>query len=109
MQKRKKALIAGAGIIAALTAGAGIAAGGPSGASGRDSEVPINGSALVRASAVALRHTGQGRVTDTEVGDEDSYYEVEVHLDDGTEVDVQLDAAFKVVGNDGPDKVGTSD
>jgi len=36
-------------------------------------------------------------VTDTEVGDEDSYYEVEVTLGDGSQVDVQLDKAFKVV------------
>jgi len=109
MDKRKKVLIAGAAVIGALTVGAGIAAGGASVASGSDNEAPIRGSALTRASAVALDHTGQGRVTDTEVGDEDSYYEVEVRLDDGSEVDVQLDAAFKVVGNDGPDKAGTSD
>jgi hypothetical protein len=40
----------------------------------------------------------------TEVGDEESYYEVEVTLDDGTQVDVQLDADFQVVGSeaDGP-------
>ena len=36
-------------------------------------------------------------VTETEVGDEESYYEVEVTLDDGTQVDVQLDRSFKVV------------
>ena len=42
---------------------------------------------------------GGGKVTETEVGDEDSYYEVEVTLDDGTQVDVQLDEDFKVVGN----------
>ena len=31
------------------------------------------------------------------MGDEDSYYEVEVTLDDATEVDVQLDKDFQVV------------
>ena len=35
----------------------------------------------------------------TEVGDEESYYEVEVTLDDGTQVDVQLDRDFQVVGS----------
>ena len=39
-------------------------------------------------------------VTDTEVGDEDSYYEVEVTLDDGSQVDVQLDEGFNVVGGE---------
>ena len=36
-------------------------------------------------------------MTDTEVGDEDSYYEVEVTLADGRQVDVQLDENFNVV------------
>ncbi len=52
---------------------------------------------MERASRAALAHTGEGRVTETEVGDEDSYYEVEVTLDDGHQVDVQLDEAFRVV------------
>ena len=34
------------------------------------------------------------------MGDEESYYEVEVTLDDGTQVDVQLDQSFKVVGGE---------
>lgn len=62
-------------------------------------ETPITGAELERASAVALAHTGGGRVTETEVGDEDSYYEVEVTLDDGRQVDVQLDRNFNVVGS----------
>jgi hypothetical protein len=36
-------------------------------------------------------------VTDTEVGAEDSYYEVEIAFDDGTRVDVRLDESFAVV------------
>ena len=63
-----------------------------------DSETPITGPALEKASEAALAHTGGGTVTDTEIGDEESYYEVEVTLDDGTQVDVQLDEAFNVVG-----------
>ena len=50
-----------------------------------------------RASAAALAYTGGGRVTETEEGDEDSYYEVEVTLPDGRQVDVQLDKDFNVV------------
>ena len=53
--------------------------------------------ALERASATALSATGGGNVTDTELGDELSFYEVEVTLDDGRQVDVQLDESFTVV------------
>ena len=73
---------------------------------GDDSEPPITGDALARATQAALAQTGGGTVSDTEVGDEDSYYEVEVTLDDGSQVDVQLDDGFQVVGgetdDDGP-------
>jgi uncharacterized membrane protein YkoI len=61
---------------------------------------PITGADLERASEAALAHTGEGRVTDTEVEDEESYYEVEVTLDDGSQVDVQLDEDFNVVGDE---------
>ena len=60
----------------------------------------IGGSALDKASAAALAHTGGGQVTETEVGDEESYYEVEVSRDDGSQVDVQLDRSFQVVGDE---------
>jgi len=63
-------------------------------------DIPITGPDLERASAVALEFTGEGRVSDTEVEDEESYYEVEVTLDDGSEIDVQLDETFVVVGTD---------
>jgi hypothetical protein len=68
--------------------------------SGDDSEPALTGDALTRASQVALAYTGGGRVTDTEAGDEESYYEVEVTLDDGSMVDVQLDRDFNVVGDE---------
>jgi uncharacterized membrane protein YkoI len=63
-------------------------------------DVPIVGPDLDRATAAALAYLGEGRVTATEVGDEESYYEVEVTLDDGREVDIQLDEAFNFVGTD---------
>ena len=65
-----------------------------------DSEAPITGSALEQAEAAALEHLGEGTVSDTEVGDEESYYEVEVTLDDGSETDVQLNRDFDVVGEE---------
>ena len=61
---------------------------------------PITGPDLERASAAALAYVGEGRVTETEIEDEESYYEVEVTLDDGRQIDVQLDEAFNVVGTD---------
>lgn len=79
--------------VATLTA----ATAGTVAATGDDTEAPITGPALEHAQAAALDHTGEGRVTATEVGDEDSYYEVEVTLDDGSQVDVQLDRDFTVV------------
>jgi hypothetical protein len=64
-----------------------------------ENDTPITGPALARAEAAALAHTGGGRVTETEAGDEDSYYEVEVTMPDGRQVDVQLDENFVVVGS----------
>lgn len=96
MNTRTKLIVAGAAATVALGAAVGIAA---AGTGGDDPESPITGAALDRASAAALAETGGGRVTETEVGDEESYYEVEVTLDDGSQVDVQLDRDFHVVGS----------
>jgi uncharacterized membrane protein YkoI len=68
-----------------------------------EQEHPITGADLEQASAAALAHTGEGRVSGTEVGDEESYYEIEVTLDDGSQVDVQLDEQFNVVGDERDD------
>ena len=84
-------------VAAVITVVAAVAAGFAVAGSRDDHEQPITGSALVRASEAALAETGQGRVTETEVGDEDAYYEVEVTLPDGREVDVHLDRSFAVV------------
>jgi len=64
--------------------------------SATDPSTPINGSALEKAKAAALEATGGGRVTGTEVRDEEGYYEVEVVRNDGSQVDVHLDRAFNV-------------
>ena len=70
---------------AAVAIGTGIAAAQPDDGEGS----PITGEALAKASQAALAFTG---------------YEVEVTLADGSQVDVQLDDAFVVVGSktDGP-------
>jgi uncharacterized membrane protein YkoI len=92
-----------AAVIAALVVGISAVGGGTALAAGGDdaTDTPITGSALEQAKAAALAHTGQGKVTETEVGDEESYYEVEVTLDNGNQVDVQLDKSFNVVGSEG--------
>lgn len=97
MQRTIKWIAGGAAAVAVVGTAAGMAA------SGDDDESPITGEALDRASAAALDHTGGGEVTETEVGDEDSYYEVEVSLDDGSQVDVQLDEDFDVVDSSADD------
>jgi hypothetical protein len=80
---------------AAVAIGTGIAAAQPDDGEG----TPITGDALAKASQAALAFTQGGTVTGTEVGDEESLYQVEVTLGDGSQVDVQLDQNFAVVGN----------
>jgi uncharacterized membrane protein YkoI len=92
---RRPIIIAAAVVIAAAGATAAAAAGGDDDATDR----AITGGALDRAKAAALADT-PGKVTETEVGDEESYYEVEVTRADGSQVDVQLDRNFRVVGSE---------
>jgi len=109
MGKRTRSILVGGALVLGGLGGAAVVA-GSAGAQGHqlpdadDSnegpDIPITGADLERASAVALDFTGGGRVTDSEVEDEESYYEVEVTLDDGSEIDVQLDEEFLVVGTD---------
>ncbi len=90
-------------VLGALGAGAVIAGGtGVAVASGSGdddgTDVPITGNALTKASEVALGATGGGKVTETEVGDEEGAYEVEVTLPDGSQTDVHLDERFQLLG-----------
>jgi hypothetical protein len=98
--KRKTLLSAGAALagVAALVGGGIAVAASSSEDTPPETEISITGDALERASSVALEVVGEGSVTDTEIGDEESLYEVEVTLPDGTQVDVQLDASFRLVG-----------
>lgn len=106
MQRRTKVLLAGIAVVGSVAAGTSIAIAGSSDDDG--TEVPITGGDLERASAAALAHTGEGRVSGTEAGDEESAYEVEVTLDDGSQVDVQLDESFAVVSTE-PESGGEAD
>ena len=78
-------------VVGAISAGFAIAAGG-------DDDKPLTGSNLQKATAAALAHTGGGTVVETEVGDDGAAYGVEVRLDDGRVVEVNLDESFDVIG-----------
>jgi len=91
-RKRTVVITITAALLALVGVGAAVATGDDDA-----SDRPIEGPAAQRAEEAALAETGGGRVTGTEVGDEDSYYEVEVTLEDGSQVDVQLDRDFQVV------------
>jgi uncharacterized membrane protein YkoI len=109
MRDKLKGILIAVGAVAALAVGGAALAGATGGGDDDGSERSIRGSALDKASAAALEHTGGGRVSETEAGDEESYYEVEVTRSDGSQVDVQLDRDFNVVGGEADDDGGSGD
>ena len=87
-------------IAAALLVAAGVAGIAIATTQDDDESTPITGEDLSKASAAALQHTGGGTVTDSEIGDEEGYFEVEVTMPDGREIDVHLDQNFNVIGSE---------
>jgi hypothetical protein len=88
-----KTLLIAAAVAMLLLVGAGVAY-----ATGSDSgEQQATGAGIEKAKSVALDQTNGGRVTGTEVGDEEGYYEVEVTREDGSQVDVHLDRNFNIL------------
>jgi hypothetical protein len=107
---RRKTKIAIATTVLAGGAVAGTAAFAVAGGADDDTtQAPITGPALEKATAVALKHTGGGRVAGTEAGDEEGFYEVEVILDNGSQVDVHLDEAFNVISPEGDNESEADD
>ncbi len=96
MNRRTKLLIVAGTIAVAAAVPAAAFAGG--GIGGNDIDNAITGPDLAQATDAAISHVGSGTVADTEM--ENGSYEVEVLLDDGTEVEVLLDASFNVIGSD---------
>jgi uncharacterized membrane protein YkoI len=88
------------GVVVALGAGGAAIAGAAGGGDDDARDRAIQGPALERAKAAALRATDGGRVTETEAGDEEGAYEVEVTRADGSQVDVHLDRSFNVIGTE---------
>ncbi|WP_104087986.1 hypothetical protein [Cryobacterium sp. N19] len=92
--KTKNILIATAAGIVLLLGGAGIALA----VSDNNNDGPLTGETLDRASNAAIAEVGSGTVTNADRNDDGgSAYDLEVRLDDGTTVDVELNDAFDVV------------
>jgi Peptidase propeptide and YPEB domain len=105
MNRRTKLGVAGAAAVLVIGAGSflGIAA-----ATGGDDE-PLSGETRDRAVAAALASTGGGTVTETEAGDDGATYEVEVRKADGSQVEVQLNSDFGVIGSEADDDGGAGE
>jgi hypothetical protein len=83
-------------VIGGVSAGIAIAAGG-------EDEQPLTGSTLQRATGAALAHTGGGTVVETESGDDGAVYSVEIRRENGSQVEVNLDTDFNVIGSEADD------
>jgi uncharacterized membrane protein YkoI len=90
-------------LIVACVLALGAISGGIAIAAGGGDEKPLTGSTLEQATAAALAHTGGGTVVETETGDDGAAYGVEIRLADGTQVEVDLDENFKVIGRETDD------
>ncbi|WP_051973324.1 PepSY domain-containing protein [Cryobacterium sp. MLB-32] len=94
MNTKIVAIAIGAALVAAL-AGAGIALAVTNLSDDNDT---LTGDTLQRASAAALAETGAGTVTSAERTDDGGpEYNLEVRLENGDEVDVELNGSFDVV------------
>jgi len=101
LMKRTTKLVAGTAVtVLAIGGGVTYTLAGSGDDDDDEVERAITGADLDKASEAALAHTGEGTVTGSEVEDEESFYEIEVTLDDGSQVDVQLDEQFNVVGDE---------
>ena len=98
MKRKTKFIAGGVGAVALIGGGTAIAVAG-----GVDDDTPLTGTTLDKAVAAALEETGGGTVTETEAGDDGAAYSVEVQLEDGSQVEVNLDEDFKVIGQEADD------
>ncbi len=96
-----KTLLIVAAVATVLLVGAGVAFATGSGDDDSSEQQQATGHGIEKAKSVALDHTNGGRVTGTEVGDEEGYYEVEIIREDGSQVDVHLDRDFNILSAPG--------
>jgi len=100
MNDKLKGVLITTGVVAAMCVGGAAIAGAAGGEGERENgapDKPIAGDARSKAVSAALEHTGGGKATETEVGDEEGAYEVEVTRAGGGQVDVHLNSDFKVI------------
>jgi len=108
MNRRTKWLAGG--VLALTMVGAGVGIGlaetnteAGDEAEGTDSDQPLTGTDRERAEAAALDSVGGGTVIETEIGDDGAAYGVEIRRDDGSQVEVNLDESFTVIGTEADD------
>ncbi|HYN52648.1 MAG TPA: PepSY domain-containing protein [Thermoleophilaceae bacterium] len=101
MKDKLKGVFIAIAAVAVLAVGGTAIAGAAGGGDDDATDKAISGQALDRASSAALAETGGGKVSETEVGDEEGAYEVEVTRADGSQVDVHLDKGFNVLSSVG--------
>jgi uncharacterized membrane protein YkoI len=98
MDRKRRWIAGGTLAVVVVAGGTGLAI-----ASAGDDDHPLSGSALDRATAAALAHTGGGTVIESEVGDDGAAYDVEIRLANGSTVEVQLDGQYQVIGREADD------
>ncbi|AUZ35632.1 hypothetical protein C3B78_15010 [Arthrobacter sp. PGP41] len=100
---RKILLLTGVAAAAAAISGASIATAGTT----PGDDQPLTGNALQQASDAAIARTGPGTVISAETdNDPNTSYEVDVQLNNGTRVEVELDGSFQVVSEGRDDDPG---
>ena len=105
MNRRTIWIAAGVTALAIAIGGVGMALAN----GGNDSDAPLTGNDLDRATQAALEHTGGGTVLESEVGDDGAAYSVEIKRADGSVVEVQLDESFNVTGDEADDDGSADD
>jgi uncharacterized membrane protein YkoI len=98
------AVLALVGLMAiSVLAGSGEALATVAEAAGGDDDRPISGEARDKCIAAALAEHPGGTVTETEADDDGAAYEVEVRLEDGSQVEVNLNRDCQVIGQEADD------
>jgi hypothetical protein len=72
-------------------------------AAGDDGDRPISGEARDKCIAAALAEHPGGTVTETEADNDGAAYEVEIRLEDGSQVEVNLNRDCQVIGQEADD------
>jgi uncharacterized membrane protein YkoI len=98
------AVLALVGLMAILVlAGSGGALATVAEAAGGDDDQPISSEARDKCIAAALAEYPGGTVTETEADNDSAPYEVEVRLEDGSQVEVNLNRDCQVIGQEADD------